>query len=214
MDAAVSLLMGYLVGMINPSYIIARIKGFDIRKSGSGNAGGSNALITMGTAIGVLCMVFDIVKAFGVIKLAQVIFPESTVALACAAVGTVAGHIFPPYMKFKGGKGLACLAGSIIAFDPIIFLIFLGCEAVIAFSTNYICFVPMTASVAFPVVYALVTKNVVGTVILCAITLMILLRHVENIKKIRNGTEMRLSYLWKKDAERDRVVSNGEEKQD
>ena len=67
MGYAISILGGYLVGTINPSYIIARIKGFDIRKSGSGNAGGSNAVITMGKMIGALCIVFDIMKAFTII---------------------------------------------------------------------------------------------------------------------------------------------------
>ena len=63
----VSALAGYLVGCLNPSYIIAKIKGFDIRKTGSRNAGGSNAVITMGKIIGALCIVFDIMKAFAII---------------------------------------------------------------------------------------------------------------------------------------------------
>ena len=204
----VCLVIGYAVGMINPSYIIAKIKGFDIRKKGSGNAGGSNALITMGKAVGVACILFDIAKSYAAVKLACAIFPEGRLAFACAAVGTVYGHIFPPYMGFKGGKGLACLGGSVLAFDPIVFLIMLGAEVIVVFATNYICFVPVTASVAFPVVYGIMTGDLAGALVLCLITAAIFFRHRENFVRIRKGTEMRFSYLWKKDEEQDRVVGN------
>ncbi|MBQ7161115.1 MAG: glycerol-3-phosphate acyltransferase [Clostridia bacterium] len=202
------LLMGYAAGALNPSYIIARIKGFDIRGSGSGNAGGSNALITMGKGIGAFCILFDIGKAYGVVKLACLVFPEGHLAFAAASVGAVYGHIFPPYMRFKGGKGLACLGGAILAFDPIVFLIMLGCEFIILFATNYICFVPLTASAAFPVVYGVMTGDIAGALVLVLITAVIVYKHVENLRRIRKGTEMRFSYLWNKDAERDRIVEN------
>ena len=115
MDVFLSFLLGYAVGMINPSYIIGRIRGFDIRKRGSGNAGGSNALITMGKVIGLLCILFDLAKAALVTWGAARIFPECALSFPAAAVGVVLGHVFPPYMKFRGGKGFACLGGAILA---------------------------------------------------------------------------------------------------
>lgn len=211
-DAAISLLVGYIVGMINPSYIIGKFKGFDIRKRGSGNAGGSNALITMGKPVGALCMVFDVAKAYGIIKLVTlVIFPNSDVAFACTAVGTVLGHVFPVIMKFKGGKGLACLGGSILAAHPLIFLGMLAAELVVVLATDYICFVPITASVIFPVVYGLVFKNLAGALILLAIIPVIFYRHAENIRRIRYGVEARFSLLWNKEKERERLEKNIEE---
>ena len=75
-------LIGYFVGIINPSYLIGRIKGFDIREKGSGNAGGSNALIVFGKIAGVLCSLFDILKAFFAILLCRWLFPDLVQALA------------------------------------------------------------------------------------------------------------------------------------
>ncbi|MBR7033058.1 MAG: glycerol-3-phosphate acyltransferase [Clostridia bacterium] len=205
MDIFLSFLLGYAVGMINPSYIIGKIRGFDIRSRGSGNAGGSNALITMGKVVGILCIVFDIAKATLVTWGATLIFKGSALVFPAAAVGVVLGHVFPPYMKFKGGKGLACLGGAILAFDPLVFLIMLGAEVLIVLATDYICFVPLTASVAFPVVWGIMRRDLPGALILCVITAVIFFRHIENFKRIKEGKELRFSYLWKKDDEMKRI---------
>ncbi len=205
MITVVCLLIGYAVGMINPSYIIGKIRGFDIRRRGSGNAGGSNALITMGKAIGILCMVFDIAKAALVCIIVPRVFPDCRFALPAAGAGTILGHMFPPYMKFNGGKGLACLGGTILAYNPIVFAIMLAAEAVVLFVTDYLCFVPITASAAFPVVYGIMRRDLIGSLILASASAGIILRHIENLKRIRTGTELRFSYLWKKDEEMKRI---------
>ncbi len=205
MDIFLSFLLGYAVGMINPSYIIGRIRGFDIRSRGSGNAGGSNALITMGKIVGILCILFDIAKAALVTWGASRIFPECSLAFPAAAVGVVLGHVFPPYMKFKGGKGFACLAGAILSFNPLVFLIMLGGAVIVVLVTDYICFVPLTASVAFPIIWGVMKKDLCGALVLAIITAVIFFRHIENFKKIKNGKELKFSYLWKKDSEMKRI---------
>jgi len=206
-----AVLFGYAVGNINPSYIIGRLRGFDIRKKGSGNAGASNAVIIMGKTIGIGSAVFDILKATAVVWLAQyVLFKEVPYAAEIAGVSCIIGHIYPAVMKFKGGKGLACLGGAILAFDWRLFLIMLAAEIVLAVALDYICVVPITASVLLPLFYGFFGADGTewlwrgagswwGALILTVATLAILLRHVENFKRIRNGTEMHLSYLWKKD---------------
>ena len=218
MDVFLSFLLGYAVGMINPSYIIGRIRGFDIRKRGSGNAGGSNALITMGKVIGLLCILFDLAKAALVTWGAARIFPECALSFPAAAVGVVLGHVFPPYMKFRGGKGFACLGGAILAFNPLVFLIMLGGAVIVVLVTDYICFVPLTASVAFPIVWGIMKKDLWGALMLCIITAVIFFRHIDNFKKIKNGKELKFSYLWKKDSEMKRIGAveddSGENKND
>ncbi|MBO7353558.1 MAG: glycerol-3-phosphate acyltransferase [Lachnospiraceae bacterium] len=206
----VSIIAGYLVGCINPSYIIARMKGFDIRKSGSRNAGGSNAVITMGKVVGAVCIVFDILKAFAIIGIMSALFPEISFIYSVTGVSCIIGHMFPFYMGFKGGKGLACLGGMILAFNWKVFLIMLFIELVLAIVIDYICVVPITASIAYPAVYGVMSGNVVGALIILAATAVMLLKHLENLKRIKQGTELHFSYLWSrnKETEKARIIEN------
>ena len=206
--------IGYLLGCLNPSFFLARIRGFDIRSRGSGNAGASNAFLLLGKAKGGICAVLDICKAFLAVCLTRALFPGEDVIFALTAVSCILGHIFPFYMKFRGGKGLACLGGVILAFDLRVFGIMLACELVIALVTKYICLVPMTASVVFTVIYGVMTRDIPGVLLLTGATLVILWRHVENIRRIRAGRELRLSYLWNKQGEVDRLHKNYPEEEE
>ena len=204
----VCILLAYCVGSINPAYILARLRGFDIRRRGSGNAGASNALLLFGKLRGALCAVFDVCKAFAVTLAVKLLFPDDPLLFAVAASFSILGHIFPFYMKFRGGKGLACLGGVFLAFDLRVFGIMLLCELILALVLNYICVVPMTAAVALPVLFGLMTKNVPGSLLLAAVAVVILWRHSENIRRIRQGRELRLSYLWNKEKETERMKAH------
>ena len=199
MKYVLCILIGYLIGTINPSYIIARLRGFDIREKGSKNAGASNALILFGKIIGVGCALLDIAKATFAIWLCGKLFPEIAYSFAVTGVACIIGHVFPFYMKFKGGKGLACLGGMILAFDWRVFLIMLTIEIVVAIVTDYICFVPLTASVIFPVVYGIMRRDVGGALIVALILPLMLYKHKENLRRIKQKTEMPFSFLWNKD---------------
>ena len=209
MEAISCSLMGYVIGSVNPAYLIARAKGFDIRKKGSGNAGASNALIVMGKKIGFISAILDIFKAFFVVKLAALLFPSFTQARVLAGVGCILGHIFPVFMGFRGGKGLASLGGMILALDLRVFLVMLLCEAIFALIVDYICVVPITASIILPFVYLSITSDYIGTAIFGVASLVMLLKHVENLKRIRKGTEAHLSFLWHREKEIKRL--SGEE---
>ena len=193
------ILIGYLIGTINPSYIIAKLRGFDIREKGSRNAGASNALILFGKVIGIGCALLDIAKATFAIWLCGKLFPELAYSFAVTGAACILGHVFPFYMKFKGGKGLACLGGMILAFDWRVFLIMLAAEIVVAIVIDYICFVPLTASAVFPVVYGMMRRDVWGALIVALILPLMLYKHKENLKRIRQKKEMPFSFLWNKD---------------
>ena len=193
------IIIGYLIGTINPSYIIAKLRGFDIREKGSGNAGASNALILLGKAIGVGCALLDIAKATFSIWLCETLFPELDYVFAITGMACILGHIFPFYMNFKGGKGLACLGGMILAFVWRVFLVMLAAEIVVAIVTDYICFVPLTASAVFPFVYGIMRRDVLGALIMALILPLMLYKHKENLKRIKQKTEMPFSFLWNKD---------------
>lgn len=201
-------LIGYLIGTLNPAYFMGKSSGFDIREKGSGNAGASNVVILFGKAKGALCALLDIVKACFTIWLTGMLFPDFSHSFAVTAAACILGHVFPFYMKFRGGKGLACLGGVVLMYDLRVFMILLAVEIVIALLTNYICFVPLTASVIFPLVYAIITEDIWGMIILALAGSVIIARHIENIKRIRSGREAHLSYLWNKNAEIERLRNN------
>lgn len=198
----------YVVGTINPSYIISKIKGFDIRTAGSGNAGGSNALITMGKKVGVLCMIFDIVKAYAAVKVSMILMPEDLLIPAIATTAVILGHMFPAAMGFKGGKGLACLGGSLLAYSPLVAMVFLAVELILVFAVNYIVIVPITASLVYPIVYYYIEGSLGGALILAIATVAILYKHRLNIKRIKEGKEVRFSFLWNRESEINRTRAN------
>lgn len=203
-------LIGYLIGTINPSYLLGRVKGIDIRHNGSHNAGASNAIILFGKTVGIICALFDIFKAFAAIMLTRNLFSDFAYAFPITGVACVLGHTFPFYMRFKGGKGLACLGGMILLYDVRVFLIMLVASVVIVLVTDYICFVPLTASVAFPIIYGVMEKDFFGMLILFAITAVMLFKHIENIKKILSGKELHFSFLWHKEKELERITDSNE----
>lgn len=119
-------LMGYLIGCISPSYLIGRKKGYDVRTSGSCNAGASNTVIMAGKAAGIFVALFDILKATAACKLGAALLPELEYAWQIAGVSCVAGHMFPVFLGFRGGKGFACLGGVVLAHSAKVFLLMLA----------------------------------------------------------------------------------------
>ena len=215
-------LSAYLIGCINPAYIIGKIQGMDIRKKGSGNAGASNALILMGKSVAVFSALFDIMKAASVMWLAPVIFKGVPAIAEIAGVSCAIGHIFPILMRFQGGKGLACLGGILLAIDYRLLLIMLAIEIILVLLVDYICVIPITASIATPVLYGVLGDMNVGWLrragggwaaigVLCVITVVILIKHVHNLYRIAHGTELHFSYLWMKD--RDAEIARVQENQ-
>ncbi len=215
MNILFCVLIGYILGSINPSYIIGRIKGFDIRRRGSGNAGASNALIVMGKWVAIVSAVFDIAKAYFSYRFCQQFLPfviaENNVSGAVAGSACIVGHILPVFMKFKGGKGLACLGGVILAFNTKVFLAILAVELIIVLIVDYICIVPTTAVIIFPVIYGAVTTRWISAAIFFIPAVLIILRHIENFKRIRNGSEAHVSFLWKRNEEIARITGKSAE---
>ena len=214
MEYFICIAIGYLIGTINPAYLLSKLRGFDIRQRGSGNAGASNAVIVFGKMAGLICALLDIAKVCFVIWLTKFIFPSFEQAFVVTGVCCIFGHIFPFYMKFRGGKGLACLGGMILMYDWRIFLIMLLSEVIVLVLTQYLCFVPITAAMAFVVIYGVLNKDIVGVLLLAVAALVITCKHGRNIARIRKGTEARFfSYLANKEKEIARLKQNagGEE---
>lgn len=216
MNLAVSMgkitLMGYLIGCISPSYIIGLIKGYDVRETGSKNAGASNTVLMAGKLAGLFVALFDICKDTVSWKLASYLFPQLRFAGALGGVACVFGHMFPVFLKFRGGKGFACLGGIALAFSPKVFLIMLCTALIIGIVTNYVAVSCATMSLVWPVYYGMLTKYWLGAAILALPAIPIFIKHRENFRRIHEGTELGLSYLWKKDSELTRIGRTEDDK--
>lgn len=196
---------GYFIGCINPAFIIGRIKGYDVRSSGSKNAGASNTVIMAGKLAGVLVALLDIFKAALSWRLCQALFPQFALAGILGGVACILGHMFPVFLHFCGGKGLACIGGVVLAYDPATFLIMLAITCVIGFATNYIAIATVSIAAIWPVYYGVTTGFWAGAAVLAVPFAPILLRHMTNFRRIRAGEELRLNFLWKKDSELERI---------
>ena len=196
---------GYFIGCMNPAFIIGRIKGYDVRSSGSKNAGASNTVIMAGKLAGVLVALLDIFKAALSWRLCQALFPQFALAGILGGVACILGHMFPVFLHFCGGKGLACIGGVVLAYDPATFLIMLAITCVIGFATNYIAIATVSIAAIWPVYYGVTTGFWAGAAVLAVPFVPILLRHMTNFRRIRAGEELRLNFLWKKDSELERI---------
>ena len=205
--------MGYLLGSINPAYIFGKLRGFDIRNRGSGNAGATNVTLIMGKAAGLLCALLDIFKSFIAYRLAKALFPLTAFAGVLAGCACILGHIFPVWMGFAGGKGLACIGGLILAYDWKLFLILLAIEIVLVLLTQYICVVALSACVLFPIIYAMQTGDAVGTMLLCLLIPVVYYKHLPNLKRIMEKREARISWLWNAEAEEKRLQGQFDEQE-
>ena len=198
--------MSYLLGGLNGAIIASKyVFHRDVRDYGSGL---TNFYRTFGAPGLAIVIGTDVLKTvIAVVAGGLIMGTQGAAATGQVFAGfcVMLGHIYPVFYGFRGGKGLACLAGGLLSFDWRLFLVFLGAEAVIVLVTDYICFVPMTASVAFTAVYAVLTKNALGTLAFTVATLAILFRHLDNLKRIKSGDEAHFSLLWKRQEEVKRI---------
>lgn len=211
MSAIAAAGIGYAIGNLNPAYVVGLRRGYDIRKRGSGNAGATNLMLLEGKKAGAFVMAFDISKAAVSVGLCRSLFPKFRSAGELAGVGCIMGHMYPALMKFRGGKGLACLGGVILAFGVNDFLLALFLESLLIMATRYLCLVPITASVLYPLYHGVTSGNWQGAAILGTAAFPIFRKHIENLVRIREGKELKLDFLWDKDSELERIGWNGEE---
>jgi len=194
-----SALMGYVLGCINPAYMLGRKKGVDVKKNGSGNAGASNIVILFGNKAGLIVALLDIFKAFFATTLAKVLFPGIAYAEIVSGSACILGHMFPVEMRFKGGKGFACLGGMLLALSARLFVLLLLLTLAVAFITNYVFMAAMFAAVAVPVSYAILVRDWIPLFIMLIITAAICFRPRENLQRFRAGYEAEFSALWQRE---------------
>ncbi|MCQ2417403.1 MAG: glycerol-3-phosphate acyltransferase [Oscillospiraceae bacterium] len=185
---------GYLLGCVNTAAILARIKGFDIRGKGSGNAGASNALVTMGKKAAAISALTDILKAFLPVWLLRHVFhlpDELQHAAVLIGVTVILGHMYPFWMQFSGGKGFASLLGMTLALSWKCFLVYILLLAVLLFTTRYIALATIACALATPIWWWFTTHNAIQSLMLSVVCACMIVRHFPNLRRIKNGTEIK-----------------------
>lgn len=197
MKYIMTMICGYLVGTISPSAFISKIKGKDIRQSGTGNLGATNVLLNFGKALGVLVMLFDIGKSFAVVKITAQIFHDNTILPLLAGASAVFGHIFPFYMKFKGGKGLAAYGGFVLAVDPVVFLVLITIALIMMLIVNYSFVTPFIGGLAFPIIMVVKTKSLLVFLVTAVAGGVIIWKHFGNFKKALRKEDVQVRAMVK-----------------
>lgn len=192
MDYFISGITGYMLGVLSPSALFSKLKKINLRKEGTGNLGATNTALVLGKRYGLAVMVFDILKAYIAVKLAQLFFPLTPAARLISGGAAVIGHIYPFYMGFKGGKGLAAFGGFVLGTDPIIFLMLLFTAVVIMLAVNYTVAMPISASVLFPIVYWVKWGGIAEVLVLAFVSTVVIINHIPNIKRIKRGEDVKI----------------------
>lgn len=209
-----SLVGGYLFGLLQTAYIYGRMNGIDIREHGSGNAGTTNALRVLGKKAGLIVFLGDLFKAVSITLIVRLIMngidPENVnLYILYAGFGCILGHNFPFYLGFRGGKGIAATAGVILGFfDPIIILSCLVAFVGIVAVTRYVSVGSIVILLIFAAEYSIFSlqgkycfnledstshaRMLESIVVICIIAAMGIYRHRANIKRLINHEENKL----------------------
>ena len=198
-------LVSYLIGAIPWGYLIGKRNGVDIRKLGSKNIGATNVTRVIGKWSGRLCFLLDFLKGFipvlvvTVLREKSVISDEYNIIQIVAALSAVLGHMFPVYLWFRGGKGVSTAGGAILALAPYSFGIAGIVWIAIYLLTRYVSLASISAAIVMPICATLInvlkpdlyprSPYVLG--FLYFLSIMAILKHSANIKRLLNGTENR-----------------------
>jgi glycerol-3-phosphate acyltransferase PlsY len=195
----------YLLGSIPFGYVAGRLAGIDVRKAGSGNVGATNVVRIMGKQYGYPVFALDVLKGFGAVKISMLIAsgrppewnsPELFGMLA--ATSSVLGHVYPPWLKFKGGKGVATSAGALLALTPVATLIGVAVWIMVFWLTRYVSLASVVATTALPMVILMIRspEEKSGKLLFYSsvcVAALVIWRHRSNLSRLIRGTEPRFT---------------------
>jgi glycerol-3-phosphate acyltransferase PlsY len=185
------LILTFLAGALPFGYWIGKAKGVDVKATGSGNIGATNVSRSLGYRWGVAVLLLDALKVAGSVGLVLWLTRSRDLAAATAVVGTL-GHVFSPFVGWKGGKGVACLLGAILVLDPVAAGVCLLVFALTIWRTRISSVASISATASLPVILFLhhASKGVIGFGVVAV--LLVIWTHRANIGRLRRGEEPRL----------------------
>ena len=194
---------GYLFGSIPWAFVLGKMNGIDIRKHGSGNVGATNVRRNKSKKWAIFCFFLDFMKGFlPIFILNQLVsanlIEKTYLGVVIIAAAAVAGHIWPIYLNFKGGKGISTIAGILLAVAPLSLLAGAILWAVVFYSSRYVSLASIAGAITLPVSAFTFSHFKIGNEIpfpslmmLTFLSMLAILRHKGNIKRLINGTENR-----------------------
>jgi glycerol-3-phosphate acyltransferase PlsY len=197
------LIGSYLLGSIPFGFLAGRLAGIDIRKVGSGNVGATNVTRILGKQYGYPVFALDFLKGFVAVMISMVMAPgrpsewnSPEIFGILAAISSVLGHLYPPWLKFKGGKGVATSAGALLALTPVATLVGVAIWIVVFWLTRYVSLASIIAAIVLPIVILVARSHdqnnrkplIIASVCVAAV---VIWRHRSNLSRLMRGTEPR-----------------------
>jgi glycerol-3-phosphate acyltransferase PlsY len=196
-------IVGYFLGSIPFGLILVQaLRGEDVRLSGSGNIGATNVARSGGTKLGVATLLLDALKGYLAVEIAIMAsrrIPNVDLALAAslAALCAILGHVFPVWLRFRGGKGVATAVGAFVGLAPQAILVVLAIFLIVVAVFRYVSLGSIIASAIFPVLAFFLYRgqsSPAGLAVMLGASLLIIFKHRANIRRLLNGTENRLQF--------------------
>ncbi|MEN1969974.1 glycerol-3-phosphate 1-O-acyltransferase PlsY [Lentibacillus sp. N15] len=194
MDYVLFAIIAYLLGSIPFGVLVGKIGyNIDIREHGSGNLGATNTFRVLGIKAGSIVVVSDILK--GTLATLIPLFFDADVHRLVIGLFAVIGHTYPLFAKFKGGKAVATSGGIILGVSPILFIIMVLTFLLTLYLSKYVSLSSMITGVVSFIVAILLKEDIFLIIVIASLTIFVLYRHKENIKRIKNKTEPKITWM-------------------
>ncbi len=192
MEYIIVILLSYIIGSSSMSFYLGKLNGVSINKEGSKNLGASNTMALLGWKAGIIVGLHDILKAVLVVLVARFVYGDLFAIGEVAGVSCILGHIFPFYLKFKGGKGFASYVGMTLALNWKFALVLILIIVVLVLITDYIVSGTFSTMVLVPIYLGIINHSILIFGILSIASIVMIFKHRENIARLLNGTEVGL----------------------
>jgi glycerol-3-phosphate acyltransferase PlsY len=191
------IIIGYLIGSIPFGFIAGKIKGVDLRKVGSGNIGATNTFRVLGAKTAIIVFILDLLKGTLSVYIASIMIANPPILtketfIIFAGLAAIAGHMFPVYLGFKGGKGSATSLGVLLGIAPDLFVIAMIYTILAIAVTKYVSVTSITGVLLLSVLMFVFHKPMEYTILTLIVAVLVIIRHIPNIKRLIKGTEPKL----------------------